>query len=266
MDKINVIILSCANFSDMWPNITFLYKKYWPEGYDNMHIITDGLALNGIPNPFNLIVIHEDMSDRLINFLKSCTTDYVFLSFDDYYLKKSINHNDIVSLVNEMKKEKIDYCRLFSKPYVMSKKMGIHRLKKLPLKKVYEVNFYPCIWKKDSLLSVLKPHEDIWKTEARLTRRAHEKQLECVYISGNKFFPFVDVVRKGKYLRSSYRYLKRNKLFISDRKKRSLRETITLFFQSIASKLLPKSLKNIVKKILRKKGFTFFSDYANSED
>ena len=125
---------------------------------------------------------------------------------------------------------------------------------------------YPSIWKKEALLKVLKNHEEIWKSEARLTRRAREESLKCITRTNKGLFEFVDVVRKGKYLRSAYRYLKRNDLYISDRKIRTIPETIKLNLRIFISDITPKPIKDLMKKMVSRKEKKFYSDYADTED
>lgn len=263
MNDICILINSCAAYSDMWDNIDFLYKKYWSD-HPEIILVTDKVVPN--QNSFKIIEINKDMSDRLIDAVKQIKENYIFLSFDDYYPNKKVNVNKLNELFKTIKAKDIDYCRIFFDPGVKGKKNSPLNYKTLPLNRVYEVNFYPAIWKKESLLKLLRSGEDIWKSEARLTRRAKENNLNCIYVKNKGIFDFVDVVRKGKYLRSSYRFLKRNKLFISDREKRTIKETIALNSRIFLSNNLPKKMKENLKKKGRKKGAVYYSDYADTDD
>ncbi len=263
MKDICILINSCINYSDMWGNIEFLYNKYW-NNHPNIFLLTD--KDGDTKKQLETITFDGDMSDRLIFALNHIKTKYVFLSFDDYYPKKQVNVQKIESLLELMKSKNLDYCRVFYDPKVSGKPQSNLKFRDLPLEKTYEVNFYPAIWKRTSLIKLLKSNEDIWKTEARLTRRAKENGLKCIYVKENGIFDFVDVVRKGKYLRSAYRHLKRNNLFISDRKKRTIKETLHLNTRIFLSNHLPKGMKEHLKEKGRKKGSIYYSDYAETDD
>ncbi len=124
---------------------------------------------------------------------------------------------------------------------------------------------YPGIWKVDSLKKVLVPDEDIWKTEVRLTKRSRENELFCFAYLKENVFPFEDIVRKGKYLRRGLKFIKKNKLYVSDRKVRTYKEDFKLFVQTMASDYLPKGIANRIKKWQGKKGKVFYSDFENSD-
>ena len=261
-NNVTILINSCIAFSDMWNNVSFLFDKYWPN-HPKAYILTD----KDDPSfKMDKIVIDKEMSTRLLESLDKIDTKYVFLTFDDYYLKKPVNEKTILSLIKEMDNKDIDYCRIFYKLKTKGKKDKNLKYKYLPLKDTYEVNFYPSIWKKEALKKVLKKDEVIWKLEARITKRAREENLKCIYVNNKGIFDFVDVVRKGKYLRSAYRYLKRNSLYISSRKKRTIRETIKLNTQIFVSEHAPKRIKKCIKNRMHKKGKVYYSDYENTDD
>lgn len=260
-----IVILSCSAFSDMWENDLFLYNKFWPQ-HKEIRIISDGGNQFGPNNPKELFIYFGGMSDRLIKALSNIKNKYVFLSFDDYYPCKMVDGERIDKLIAKIDSIGADYCRIFKRPFARGKKEKKYGYRILPLSKVYQVNFYPCIWKTKSLLSVLKSGEDIWKTEVRLTRRSREKQLLCLYVHTTSIFPFKDIVRKGKYKISGRRYIKKSKLSLSNRETRTLKETCGLFFRTVAMKCLPSFIKNALKNMLRKKGKFFYSDYEETDD
>lgn len=262
-ENITIIILSCAKFSDLWANNVFLLNKFWPN-HPKFLIISDGEALHPFNNHENLKIYNSEPSNRLIAAIEEVTTKYVFLTFDDYFLKDNVDQKHLIKIFDFIITNNVDYCRFFKKPKIKTKVNELG-LRKLPLHNVYEVNMYPGIWKVDSLKKVLVPDEDIWKTEVRLTKRARENELFCFAYLKDNVFPFEDIVRKGKYLRHGLKFIKKNKLYVSDRKIRTHKEDFKLFVQTMASDYLPKGIANRVKKWQRKKGKVFYSDFENSD-
>lgn len=261
-NDITIIVNSCYAFSDMWNNVSILFDKYWAN-HPQLFILTDK---DNQTFKQNKIVIDKDMSDRLLLSLDKIDSEYIFLTFDDYYLKRPVDQQRISSLISEMKEKNIDYCRIFNKVKIRGRKDHKLKYRYMPLKTTYEINFYPSIWKKEAFRKVLKCGEEIWKLEARITRRAREQNLTCICVNNKGLFDFVDVVRKGKYLRGAYRYLKKNNLYISNRKKRTITETVKLQTQIFVSEHTPKKIKNFLKRKLNKKGKAFYSDYENTDD
>lgn len=247
----------------MWSNISFLYNKNWPNHPDIFLVTDEPISSN---YPFHIFSFKKEMADRLIKAIEEIHTEYIFLSFDDYYPSKRVNEEAIEELLDILESNDIDYCRIFNEPKVKGKKISGLKYKYLTFSKYYEVNFYPGIWKKASLLELLRSGEDIWKSEARLTRRARENYMKCIYVDNRGIFDFIDVVRKGKYLRSSYHFLKKNNLYISNREKRTIKETLSLNARRFLSDHLSIRAKERLKNIGRKKGRVYYSDYAENDD
>ena len=263
-DKLTILINSCQQFSDMWPNIFNLYEKNWPN-HPNLTVLTDGIKDAPYPTD-SFFECGGEMSDRLMKAINNLKSKYVFLSFDDYYPIKLVNKSKIQQIIKVLDDKNYDYCRIFNKPKIRAKKYGEIKYQMMPLSNYYEVNFYPSIWKVSSLKKVLKEKEVIWKLEARLTRRCKEQEYNCCCVNNKGIFDFIDVVRKGKYLRSAYRYLKRNNLFISERKRRGIWETIKLNIRIFVSDHTSPIVKNFLKKVFRRKGKVYYSDYADNDD
>ena len=134
----------------------------------------------------------------------------------------------------------------------------------LPLKNdAYEVNLYPSIWKKDDLIKIITHDENIWKFEVRLTRRCKENHFKCAWVSNKKTFQFVDTIRKGKYIRKAYKFLKKNSLYISNRSIMTFKESFLLGFRTIVSRYSPKFIKLRMKKISKK---SYYSDLYKNDD
>ena len=263
--SMTLLILSCKDFSDLWSNNLLLLSKYWPE-HPKTIISSEGEGKFDLKHPDELRIFEGEMSNRIISALKSIDTEYVLLTFDDYFLKDKVDINTVESLLNIMNDNSFDYCRFFKEKKVKGKFIGKEKYKILPLESVYEANFYPSIWKRESLLSVLKDGEDIWKTEVRLTKRMRELGQKGIAVYNPKVFPILDVVRKGKYLRDAYKFLKKNKLYISDRPIRTVKETRALALQIFVSEHFPNGLKKIIKEHMKKKGKVFYSDFEEEDE
>ena len=263
MQKYEIVITTCEKFNDLWENNLFLFNKYWPS-HPQIRLVSDAPNSLGESLPCTFMHFEGEYTKRLKLALDEIDSDYVFLTLDDYLPSNNINANKIESLIDYMSKNGLSYLRLFDKVKTkgwIDRKNGIHLL---PLtKETYEVNLYPSIWKLTDLKKMLQHDESPWKFEVRLTRRAREEKLYCGWIPNKDIFPFVDTIRKGKYLRKAYKFLKANNLYISNRPIRTIRETIFLNVRSFIGGHVPERIKNWLKKI---SGKQYFSDFANSDD
>lgn len=266
-NDLTILIFSCAQFSDLWDNHVFLLKKYWAN-HPDFFLISDakGNAKNNCDD--YLLIYNQEQSNRLISAALQCDTDYIFLTLDDYFIKGRVNDDEIARIISFLKTNNLDYCRLYKKTKlkkpVIDKETGYRFLNFS--NDVYEVNLYPGIWKKDSLLKVLASNESIWKTEVFMTNRFKANNLKGIAVYNHeKIFPFEDIVRKGKYLRKGINFLKKNNLYISNRQVRTIKEESYLLIRTLLSDYLPKCIKNKLKKIGNKCGKKYFSDYLELE-
>lgn len=85
-DNFNILVLSCQSFSDLWSNNLLLLDKYWKE-HPKVFVSSDGEGLFDLSNFDGLVVSNESMSNRIIKAISFIENDYIFLTFDDYYLK-----------------------------------------------------------------------------------------------------------------------------------------------------------------------------------
>lgn len=259
---ITILVSTCDNFYDLWENNKKLFDKFWPHPPKIVYFSDFNTH-----NPyFNTLTFGNcEFSLRLKKALDTIETKYVFLTLDDYLLDKFVDSQSLDFCYNFMEDNKADYFRFFNRTKVKGKYIDkTYKIKRLPLtKKAYEINLYPSIWKTDSLREIAKKDENIWKFEARMTRRAREHNFVAFATYDLDIFHFVDTIRKGKYLRKAYKFLKNENLYISDRKKRTIAETTALNIRTFFSRHLPKKIKNFFKKKSRK---LYYSDYADGED
>lgn len=262
-NKIAILVTSCDKFSDLWSNNFSLLEKFWPN-HPKAYLLSDKQNENGNKYFDKFLFFEKEFSSRLLESLEFVAEEYLLLTLDDYLISDFVDDNKIYTLLNYMIQNDVSYIRLFKRTKTkgwLNKEKKIHLL---PLKKdAYEVNLYPSIWKKSDLINIIKNEENIWKFEVRMTRRCKEKHFTCGWVSNKKIFPFIDTVRKGKYLKKAHKYLKKNNLYISERKVRTNKENFALFVRTMISRHTPDFLQRKLKTFSKK---TYFSDYAKTDD
>lgn len=211
-------------------NNDVLFNRYWPL-HPDIILMSDKANEISKKIDFTFYWYNAEFSERLYETLINVKSQYVLLTLDDYLVFKEVNAPVIDSLVDYMKNHDISYLRLYTRSKthygMLNKEKRIHHL--LLKKKCYEVNLYPSIWRTDDLRQIIfNKNENIWKFEVRMTRRAREKAFLCGWVDNKGIYDFVDTIRKGKYIRGAYRFLKKEKLYISDRPKRTVKETLLL--------------------------------------
>lgn len=266
MKNLSIIITSCEAYSDMWINNISSFKKHWLDD-SKIVLTTDSSGDFDTSKVPELKVYKGEMSKRIIDALKDIDTKYVFITFDDYYLIKDANLEIIKETIDYMDKHNVSYCgSAFNIKKGKKFKAGNLKLFKFDLNEPYEINFYPSIWNREDLIASLKEEENIWISEAMLTKRLKMHNQTALMLLNKDVFTFLDVCRKGKYLRKAYKYLKKHNLYISDRGVRTIREEVSLAIRLFTSIHAPKWIKKKMQNRYRKAGHIIYSDYFYDED
>ena len=262
-EQATYVIASCDLFSDLWENHLHFLRLHFPE-MERIVIVTDTNEKN---RSFEGVAIREfgkeiSYSERLAKAMTDIETDYVLFTLDDYFLKKRV----IIEKLEEdfsFVEENADYMRLFLQPKPKRKdRQG--SFYSLDYNRNYSVNLYPGIWRKEVLRSVCEgTPRTPWELEVSLNRRFQKNGFKGVASLGEEF-PIMDMVRKGKYLRKAYRWLKKQGRLPADnqRKKQTIRYEFALNLRTFISRHFPKPFVNWLKKVFR---YRAYSDYREEE-
>lgn len=256
MADLTVMIQTCDAFSDLWEPHLRLLDRNWPDRPETW-LVTDAPTNLRFPGVKVLSAgAGAHMPQRLVAALPYIESPYILLTLDDYFPIRPISTERLLSLVDIMEREGLDYIRLFSDPPSFQRmENGLYAI---DLSVDYAVNLYPGIWRKDFLEKTLIS-ADIWAYEVSLTHTARREQARCALSRGREF-PILDVVRKGKLLHRAARYLKKQGLYRGRREVISWREELRILLFNTGKKLLPRPAAWWVKAFLRRRGFRFYSD------
>jgi hypothetical protein len=150
-------------------------------------------------------------STGLINFLETnCTADYILNSLEDCLLIRPANAPEILRIVSTMKASGIQLVKLYLNrnlvPYVAENHRE-HGLIKCSSDMQFSVSFFPSIWRKDLLLSVLRRNINPWLSERRGSG-VLQKAAITPYYCDTEPFPFREVIRRGKLKPSCERFIR----------------------------------------------------------
>ncbi len=258
-DRLELLISSCDKYSDLWDLQVYHLNKNWSDRKIRTVIVTDRSS----KKKYDDIQIYPagnelEMPQRLKRVLKSVSTEYVFVTLDDYYLINMVDNQRIENILDSMDKYKLDYVRLFPVPKERKVLNKEQKLYWIDLNRNYGVNLYPGIWRKSFLEETVEKSLDAWKYEVSLTTIAKENNRKCVMSRGQEFV-FVDVIRKGKLLSKAEKYLSSNGMTL-ERELISKKEEFKLNLMFWTKKYMPRPLQRIIKKIMLRFGMKFISE------
>ena len=261
--EMTMLILSCDKFSDLWDGHVKLLEQNWPDRDMETLIVTD----KGNQRNYKSVQIFVagdglEWSERLAKAIDSTSTKYIFLTLDDYYLIKKVDHRSIRMLIDLMEEKNLDYIRLFKRPTKatgeeLQECKGVYAIDS---SSKYSVNLYSGIWNKEFLRACITEPMNAWQFEVHLSSEAVKYGAKCA-VSLNKDFQILDVVRKGKMLHLAYYYFKRHPgIYNGNRTVITWGSEIRLGIKTVVGRYTPKPIHNAIKKAMRKLGYQFFSE------
>lgn len=259
--NLSMIVSSCDKFSDIWEAQIALLNRNWADRNMETILVTDKPTnLN-----FKQVRIFSagtkiEFSERLKAALEEVTTEFVLITLDDYFLTQKIDSDKITNLTKIMESEDLDYIRIYSKPKARKGNLKHYKsLYRIDTSKNYSVNLYPGIWRVSFLKRTFENSLSAWEYEVSLSKAAMKYNANCVVSTGDEL-PFLNGVIKGKFFRKARKYLEKNGLYHGDRATLSISETFKYKIKLYSSLVLPGKIKKIVKIILRRFGYHFYTD------
>jgi hypothetical protein len=172
--NVSLLVSSCDLYSDLWlPHSRFL-ELNWEHLNIRTILLTDKETQFKIKNMEIISISSNNYSKRLIECLKYINTKYVLFSLDDYFLINKVNEKDLSEFLNFMSLNNVKYLRLFKIPNSNKIYSKNNNTFIIDLKNDYDINFYPAIWEKEYLISLIDNFENIWDLESSLTQKARK--------------------------------------------------------------------------------------------
>lgn len=184
--RLSFLMSSCDSYEDLWRPFFECVQKFWPEIPYPIYLNTELKEFTGVGsikvNTLNQVKKgNMSWSARFRDVLLRIPTEYVFLVLDDFFLCDVVDNSFIERLLDEMDRDKsipsiqLNGTRMIlnGEPDLTDGEMKICNL----WPKGWATHFVPTIWRKETLLSWLRPWESIWGFEGYGSDRARRKHL-----------------------------------------------------------------------------------------
>ena len=195
LDNCTMLVCSCDSYEDTWYPFFKLLKKYWPNC--NMPIILntetktyqyEGLRIKCLKKFKNKNVPY---GERMIAHIKEINTPYTIVMMDDFFLKRPVNEDELVKVINWMEND--PRAVVFSFQAIKDdlnkaseKYLGYN---KRPVYGEYKFNFQAAVWKTDYLLKSWKKHETPWEWETIANCRSFTDKYDFYSIQSDDNTP-----------------------------------------------------------------------------
>lgn len=262
-NKIAFIVLSCDNYSDLWPIFISQFEKNWPDCPFDKYISTNN---KDIPSSsFQSIKIGTDKSwsDGVIKALSILKKEYthVLVTLEDSFLIEKVDNSSFNSILMEFEKADGNYLKFIRKPKPtksFNQYFGI-----IEPGSLYRPTCVYALWKIDTFLQLLKVEENAWQFERFGSVRSDF--LNGFYVVYKDFFKYINSIVKGKWVPVELKKVKVLEYSVDERRKTlSKKEEISLKINTLLFNLFNKSVnwKYRRKIIFKIKGYA--RKYNNS--
>lgn len=170
--NVAIIVSSCDAFSDAWKPFFTLFYKYWHDCPFNVYLIAN--TINYSDQRVKTICVGTDLgwSSNLQKALHQIAASTILYFQEDYFIKKNVKTELVLSLINKMRKYHAACLRLYPSPgpdsfFENEGSVGI-----ISRDAAYRVSLQCSIWNSDTLESLLVPGENGWDMETKGTQRA----------------------------------------------------------------------------------------------
>ena len=267
-EKMTIVFIGFDGYSDMWNDCMNLYKKFWPDcPYRTLFINNEkNVNWDGI-EVFNAGK-NAEWSQKVQLALKESTTPYICLLLEDFLVGKKIDTETIEKTVDFIERENIRYFKLTNMSRAVKNRDPLYKnyrfLHVIPECDEYGVSLQAAIWSKEYLKDLLGDgNYNAWTFEFNQVKAAQGKpnipKLGCLFDERN-IFNLQHGVIQSQYLPGTIRYFKKIGINLDiEREIMSYAHYYKLRLISKGKYLVPKNMRNSVKKILEKIGMKFVS-------
>lgn len=202
--KCTVLISSCDSYEDTWEPFFRIMDIQWPDcpypivlnteskqySYKNFEISCPNHYVKGQKVAWG---------ERLIHTLKAINTEYVIFLLDDFFFTNKVDQKRIEMCISWMDNDTDISVFSFRRTHQPNIKDGLYPcFERRPQDAEYRLNCQAAVWRREDLISYIKPHETPWEWEIYGSRRSR-KYTKKFYsaIEGAPYVFDYDIMKYG---------------------------------------------------------------------
>jgi hypothetical protein len=197
MVPVAVLVASCDAYSDIWPAFCAAFQRHWPDCPFPRYFVTNSKTA---PSGFDTLSVGPDRSwsSNLLRAVPAIQAEYVLLSVEDLLLKENVVTSEVLETVQWGIEHQVDTLQMVTHELVWARGWGAGRSRcsAFPSNAPYRASTVFTLWRRETLLKVLRPAENAWQFEYFASDRLAPDAK--VYLSCESHFRFVNAIFKGK--------------------------------------------------------------------
>jgi hypothetical protein len=205
-DECCVLISSWDNYSDLWKPFFTLFWNYWTDCPFQVFLTANAKS----PDDRRIQVLGFDKELSWSSGLKECLQKiqscYVLLMLEDFFLRSPVRTADALYVLEVVKRQHAHMARLIPNPGPDSYMNGSQLVGTVKPGRDYRVNLQAAIWRRTSLLNILRDGESPWEFEINGTKRCETVPSGFLSVRKPVLTYRHHVVEKGKWFRNEAQY------------------------------------------------------------
>ena len=192
MNSTAILVSSCDSFFDAWRPFAFFFRKFWPDCPYPIHLITNELELRS--NLVRAIPVGEDRgwASNMRSALQTLDVSRVLYFQEDYFLRGPVQREQLAADFRYAIENEVDafYFRARSELEAAFQPLN-DRFGVVPVDSDGRARCQLSLWKRESLLSVLRDGETAWEMESRGSERTRSMKILSYSTRENTPIPYL---------------------------------------------------------------------------
>lgn len=204
--SIGLIVLTCDNYSDLWPMFIHFFDKFWPDCPYSKYVISNYKSLPDTSFEFINIGKDDSWSDGLlktISILKN-KHDYLIVTLEDSPIIEKVDQLKLNSILHAFFVVDGNFLSLFTQDDMGKPTRKFNNYFGIIDKgSLYRPTCVYSLWKISILEDLLDRKENAWEFERFGSVRSDK--YDGFYMIYKNFFKMSNTVIKGKWQKSEYK-------------------------------------------------------------
>ncbi len=190
--SIAIVVSSCDAFFDCWRPFAFFWRKYWPECPFPVHLITNELEVRSSSIRALRVGPDRGWASNMIRALEQLETSHVLYLQEDYFLEAPVRAEMLAQdLADALAQEADAFCFRARSELEPDFEHLNDRFGVVPVNSDGRTRCQTTLWKRASLLAVLREGEDAWEMEAQGSARTRELRILSYSQRANVPLPYL---------------------------------------------------------------------------
>ncbi len=253
--ELSIIVYSCYRNRDMWSAFSYFFKRYDIDNTCKIVLVTDKYDKNDNYIFNDVVEVDSSWADMIKLAIKQADTPYVMLFMDDYLISDYIDKLFLETVVSDMKSYKAQNIRLKKSPFSRKSDFVLNEnYYQVMLGSAYCFSTQVGVWDSSFLMDYLSDGMSAWEFERVGSMKCRDSDI---LILEHKFreYPYVEAVRKGKWMRCGVKHCEENGYDISCfvRKKTTMIEELEMQIKKIRLRMFPDVFQTIQNMVMYQK-------------